>query len=126
MSNTAISPYTLAASANFLTATALSTGSWPAAIGTGIVSILTWNGSAGVFVSLTNSTLEKCSPAVYLVATPVGITALNTLALSAIMWTGLPIASLSLGAKVAITVLPIAVGIASMVMNDENSPLKQA
>ena len=106
----------LAASA--ATATILSVGSWPAAIGTGTVSVITTATSYLGAVCVADCTSDIIEPfvsedvdlGIFAVSALVSLVALNSLALSAVIWTGLPIATLSLTAKVTASVaaaLPI-------------------
>ena len=120
----------LAASA--ATATALSVGSWPAAIGTGIVSVITTSGSSigAYWAAETLTTLvglsvsENAALGIYVISALATLVALNSLALSAVIWTGLPIATLSLTAKVTasvITAIPLTLLIAADICFPEDS-----
>lgn len=93
--------------------TVLSTGSWPDTLGTVAVSVITLSSSimaALVLGELASKTAQPfCSQDAALVieaiATSVSFVAINTLALGVITWAGLPVAALSLEARVAVSAI---------------------
>ena len=114
------------------TATALSVGSWPAAIGTGVVSVITVACSAlsaaciaDSFTNLVRSPIsEGTATGIFVISSLVALVALNSLALSAVIWTGLPIATLSLTAKAATSIavtIPVALFMVTALRSSEGS-----